>query len=738
MRPGAVDPGFAPTVTLPDEVYATVVQPDSRIIIAGGFDWVDGRRNRIARLHPDGTLDTSFDPGIGVSGNSFTLALQPDGKVLLGGDFSGINGILRHGIGRLNADGTLDASFDPGAGADRAVRALALQPDGKVLLGGDFSRIDGTTRNCIARLNADGTLDPTFDPGTGGNGSVAVLAPQPDGKVLLGGSFTSINGVARLGVARLNPDGTLDTTFDPAAGANGPVTALAVQPDGKIVLSGDFTSISGMSRNHVARLSADGTVDATFDAGTGARSGARALALQPDGKVLLVGYFFWAADTTRYYSIVRLNDDGSLDTTFKPPSSDTSTYDPRAFALQPDGRILLVGYNFSIGDTKRFGIARLFADGTLDASFAPEVGDVATVALLAVQPDDKILFSGDFTLVNGTPRNGIARLNADGTLDTTFDPGTRERGYRNVLGLALQPDGKVLLGTGVLGGIARLNPDGSADIAFDPGTGANWRVNALALQPDGKVLVAGVFTSINGIARNRIARLNADGSLDATFDPGAGPNGPIIALALQPDGKILLAGSWDLTSIGGIPRNRIARLNANGTLDTTFDPGTGANNWVRALAVQRDGKVLLGGGFTSINSIARNHVARLNADGTLDSAFDPGTGPDEQVFAFALQPDGKVLLIGSFTSINGTARPYLARLNIDGTLDTTFDSGTGPGNVVYAIALQPDGKVLLGGYFFEVDGAPRASMARLYGSPGDGHQARRRLQRTHPVGEVSP
>jgi len=183
-------------------------------------------------------------------------------------------------------------------------------------------------------------------------------------------------------------------------------------------------------------------------------------------------------------------------------------------------------------------------------------------------------------------------------------------------------------------------------------------------------------------------------------------------MAVQPDGKILVGGYF--TALQGANRNGIARLNANGSLDNSFNPGTGANA-VTSVALQPDGKVIIGGGFTTVNDTARSGIARLNADGSLDSSFNPGTGVNGTVYSVASQPDGKVLMGGSFTSVNGTNRPNIARLNAEGSLDSSFNPGTGPNAKVSSIALQPNGKVLIGGDFSTVNGVVRLQVARLYG-----------------------
>jgi len=347
---------------------------------------------------------------------------------------------------------------------------------------------------------------------------------------------------------------------------------------------------------------------------------------------------------------------------------------------------------------------------TLDAGFNPNAN--GRVNELAIQADGKILVGGQFTSIGGQPRNDIARLNADGTLDTAFNPNASGGSFSFVLALAIQADGKIVVGGDFtsIGGqprnrIARLNADGTADTAFNPNS--NGIVNELAIQADGSILVGGNFTSIGGQPRIGIARLNADGTADTAFNPNAsgGSFSGVFALAIQADGKILVGGIF--TSIGGQPRNNIARLNADGTLDTAFNPN--ANGRVNELAIQADGKIVVGGLFTSIGGQTRNSIARLNADGTLDTAFNPNA--NEEVLALAIQADGKILVGGRFTSIGGQPRNNIARLNADGTADTAFNPNAN--NFVTALAIQSNGSILVGGDFTSIDGQPRNRIARF-------------------------
>jgi uncharacterized delta-60 repeat protein len=308
------------------------------------------------------------------------------------------------------------------------------------------------------------------------------------------------------------------------------------------------------------------------------------------------------------------------------------------------------------------GSALSSVSGTPNSAFIANIGTGFSTEVRAVksQPDGKILVGGNFRLFNGTITvERIARLNADGTLDNTFNTGT----------------------------------------------GFDASVYSVDVQPDGKILVGGFFSSFNGTITARIARLNADGALDNTFNTGTGFSSTVNSFDVQPDGKILVGGGF--TSFNGTSTvNRIARLNADGTLDNTFTTGTGFNSAVNSVDVQPDGKILVGGGFSSFNGTSTvNRIARLNADGTLDNTFTTGTGFNTTVNSVDVQPDGKILVGGDFTSFNGTSTVnQIARLNADGTLDNTFTTGTGFNSAVNSVDVQPDGKILVGGGFSSFNG----------------------------------
>ncbi len=373
-------------------------------------------------------------------------------------------------------------------------------------------------------------------------------------------------------------------------------------------------------------------------------------------------------------------------------------------------------------------------EGGLDPSFQPGGGNNGgfndEVLPIVLQPDGRILVGGVFTTVNRVSRNGVARLKADGSLDETFDPGT---GADNLVeALVLQPDGKVIIGGRFLtvGGVsqaylARLNADGSLDADFRPAL--DDFVFCLALQSDGQILVGGRFQSIGGLARPRLGRVQSNGLPDPTFAANGGPDLPVHTVAAQQDGKILIGGQF--TQVAATPRARVARLQANGAVDAAFDPGSGADRTVYVVGAQADGRVMLGGEFLEVNGVTRLHLARLESTGALDESFQPAIKQTYGgVLNLHLQPDGKVLIVGDFLRIaDGTGEyvwwPYVARLQADGSLDATFQtSGTfsdASGFPVLArgLAVQADGPVLVGGRFTTFAGVKINRIARLQALP---------------------
>ncbi len=733
----------------PGGVRATVVQPDGKVIVGGSFRTVNGVRYKsIVRLNADNTIDPTFS--VSLNGSIIAVALQTDGKILIGGSFNTVNGANRNRIARLNADGSLDATFNPGTGADNLVYDIAVQPDGKILLGGNFAGVNSVNRFAIARLNADGSVDSSFvspillpmpspNPPSQIPSIVYSIALQTDGKIVIGGLIVlSYNGTTAITrpITRLNANGSYDNSFNPG-NINSNSLKVAVQPDGKIMFVGFSTLVNGVSRRFIARLNADGSLDASFNPGTGANLPIHSLFLKSDGKILISGSFS-AFNGVNRNRIAQLNSDGSLDNSFVP--SETSPFTVDNVIALPNGKVLAAGLfgAFINGDSDSL---KLFnPDGTADASFRFNTSAPGGVRAIAVQTDGKIIVGGSFTRINGEARNGLARFNADGSFDASFAvPSGLSSSGGQVNSIVLQPDGKILVGSFASSGglfrpsVARLNADGTNDASFVQGNIPPSRgINAMALQSDGKLIVVWGFIQSSGFPTGGVVRLNTDGSLDSSFTTDVSAL-PFNSVAVQTDGKILVGGPWSFgyvnSQTGSVHFNGLARLNADGTHDRNFVPATASdfqNNRateVHALTLQSDGKILVGGSIYTNGAATPTGVVRLNSTGTLDSTLNAGAissiADRARIEDIQILSGGKLLVGGLFNNIGGSARINVARLNADGSPDNSFIADTDVYSIVNDVAVQTDGKFLIGGDFETVNGVARTSLARLLNEPAE-------------------
>ncbi len=649
------------------------------------------------------TAADGFDPG--ADGAIRRLFVQADGKLLVTGDFATIAGGTRSRLARLQADGTLDAGFS--VNVDGAVNDVAQLNDGRLLITGPFTTVDGVARASLALLRADGSLDTsyTLQP-PGGYNVVSTLTRQADGRIVLGGNFDRLGSHAIPGgIARLNADGTWDSGF---VGPVLDVKDVATDPQNRVLAVGTIFA----KQYGFVRLRSDGAEDASFvleqDLMWALFDQVERLAVQADGSILLAGPFTFTRDTRTWKNLLRVRADGGLDEAFR-PNPDGAVND---VVVQPDGDIVVVGAFAQIGGAARSGIARLRSDGNVDAAFDTPASGAVNAAL--VQADGKIALGGAFSALGGVARQRLGRLERGGTPEADFIvgadpiyPGVAGGGFfGGVDSFALYPDGRLLVAGGfnfvgaeMRSGVARINVDGTVDTAFQA---PDARPTSVLLQPDGRVLIAGSFASVDGAPRFGIARLLADGALDTGFvtpDWSQGGGSPTVtAILLQPDGKVVMAGYWRAPSMQSTIV--LTRFNADGSPDAGFvDPVIDSYySTVVSLALDGDGKLLVGGKFTAIAGVAQTGVARLHGDGTLDASFHADV--DADVMTVQSQPDGKILIGGWFGTVNGTARTRIARLDAQGQLDAGFLPALTDDMFlnVQNVALQADGSLAIAGF----------------------------------------
>lgn len=608
-----------------------------------------------------------------------------------------------------------------------SVKAIAPAGAGKYYVAGAFTTINDTRSPGLVRLNADGSIDATFDVGEGFDSTVFCLAVAPDGKLYAGGVFQTYDGAARARILRLNIDGTRDDTFAIGTGFNSTVRALAVATDGTndLYVAGSFTSYQGIvGRNRLARLNDNGTFDAGFITGTGPDLDVYALAAVPngidlatDGDVYVGGSFAEYGTTLGVNRIVRLNVNGSIDTGFDAGTGFNNRVD--ALVVDAAGDVYAAGTFLTYKTLSQPRLVRLNSDGMLDGGFAVGTGPSGPAHSLALATDGSgdVFVGGEFGGYNGLANTArLARLNSNGTADAAFVSGT---GFTGGLGgdlaiLAVAPDagGDVLAGgwftifdgTGV-DSFARVNADGTLDATTRLGSGFNYGAKCVLPASDGSgdLFVGGDFEFYDGAAHERMIRLNNDGTVDASFNAPLSFNSDVLVMAHAPD------GSGDLYA-GGTFTAKLLRLNGNGTVDGGFTADAAVNNTVRSVVAAPDGSgdIYVAGDFAE-------GIIRLNSDGTPDTAA-VGTGFNNDVLGLVLAPDatGDLIAIGNFASYNGTASAGILRLNGDLTIDTVA-VGTGFNNTPQAVCVSGT-NVYVGGIFTQYNGVGSSRLIRLSGA----------------------
>jgi uncharacterized delta-60 repeat protein len=701
----------------------------------------------ISKRLPDGSIDSSF--GLNGYSRSFPFseayaALQPDGKIVIAG--SGFN------VARINSNGLPDSTFGINGiqtnpfNANAYASSLAIQNDGKIVVAGTYD--NGDTYFAVARYNANGNLDNTFNgtgfvttdfgfkipPGKDQTDSIAIhvqsaltIAIQANGKIVAGG-YASNGYDADFAVARYNTDGSLDNTFDIDGrqttdfGSFDNACSLAIGGDGKIVLAGS-TSIAPDSYFAIARYKSNGSPDSSFN-GTGKLTttlssnpqvGNSLIAIQDNNKIVVAGY---KLNLTYDFVIARFNANGSPDNTFDndgilitdftSPGDFTSSDDfAGSLVIQNDNKILVAGYTISHFQgfiVQHLSAARYNTNGSADITFnntgkllEDNKQGYTELHSTAIQPDGKVVVAG--LTWNGSNYDfGVARFTQNGNIDSSFSNDGQqitdfESNDDNASSIVIQKDGKIIV-TGTSNNqfaVARYNTDGSADITFNQTgkiiipMGFTDNCTSVALQANGKIVIAGyTFTNPNyDSVYSAVARLNPDGTLDNTFNG----NGKQLtssqistSVAIQSDGKIVAAGRSYLNNQDNFS---LIRYNTDGSPDASFSNDGKQNNtfgddnyFGESVAIQSDGKIVLAGfSETFSGSSSSFAVARYKTNGSLDSTFNSD--------GFQSTNLGTQLQFGTTVAINydgriavgGTNNNYAIVLyNYDGSLDNTFSN----------------------------------------------------------------
>jgi uncharacterized delta-60 repeat protein len=745
--------------------YTRMIKDSSgRIVLIGTI------APQIMRLDPI-TLaqDTTFNPTTTDSGYT-AIAEWPGRGYLVGtAGYSNMEGASANPVILLGYDGTRDTTFNTGESTFESYSNFPswiwVSPDGKIYVrGGAITTAGLVNGGYVQRLNANGSVDTTFDPT--GLSSVAYITGLRDGRMLV------VTGIGPYQPRVLKPDGTFDATFNTAnAQFNTTFLAAAEQADGKLIVGGNFTSYGGTTVGKHMRLNADGTLDGTYYNTASYAGSANVTSISYDPR----GYAYYTPSATGGGNTFQTSGRVGLVRVFATPAAVSIWQQPMGGYIDQSGAVSLkvtaIGtgltyqwykngqiitgatgatLNISAFDASKDGSYTVqVSNGTITETSQPAVLKSVGAPVIFLQPASANLITNNtYTLrvgayaasgttyqwlKNGQPvsaatnktytlatvglsaagrysvviSNSFGSVTSDiavitvnevtGAVVSTFTPPTING---NVYGIQVLADKSVLIGGDftTVGGVshpyyAKLTSTGTAAgggwTANPPGGATGVRVFDFEVLPDNQVMMGGDFTAVQGSTYDKLARLNTDGTVDTTYTSTSFGSG-IRSIARLPDGKLLVGGTFTT------PKQYLARMNSNGTLDGTFT--LNADNWVFKVLVLSDGKVYVAGSFTTLGGGTVNRIARLNADLTIDGTF---TAPvfNGQVQDLDVDGAGRVVVVGAFTQVDGLTRNYIARLNSNGALDTSFDAGTQLNSGANAVDVQFNGAIVVGGGF---------------------------------------
>lgn len=677
---GAVVPSFNVTVSsnlayigANEQIFELEPLQNGKMLVKGFLIGPGGSQDRIYTLNADGTRDQTF-LSIGFSSNRSikNIEVTSDNKVL----------VVDPTIRRLNPNGSNDPGFATNLLQGYRVEVSKVLSDGKILIGGSFRTQFGTNENKVYRLLSNGRVDSTFSLSARANGGFRTLTTLANGKILLSGSFTSYNGVAANNIVRLNADGTNDISFAISGSFNESINSITELTDGSLLVGGYFTAYNGNPVSGLLKFDANGNLIPGYNMILKSHINNLTSCINdvlelPNGKIVIGGRFN-AVNGVKANNIAILNPDGSTDLEF----NQFQTITPRISKVIKDGNSgnwIVAGAFDTFNNHKTFGIARLFPNGSVDTTFKYESNHISSI------------YSFDFIRSLVVDGNGNIYFSAQGIgiLYSHLIPDN----YR--YSAALRSNGSIIDNSFFTVNERNTNVPFANSILVS----AN---NSLLLASDG----VGLYSHSNNL-RN------------PNYATGFTTNGVIAVAQGDYNNKLMLGGNF--TEAGGAPNNGIVRLLPNGQRDNTFSSASGANGTVNLIFPLSNGEYIVGGNFDFYAGVQRRGLAKLSNTGALDAAYNVNAG-FQTPGAFAANLNTCVLLLnnqlivaGDFTMFNGNAVNRIACLDENGNVLPDFQAN-GADNKINSIAQNNDGDILVGGDFTTFNNAGANYLVKLFGN----------------------
>jgi uncharacterized delta-60 repeat protein/uncharacterized repeat protein (TIGR01451 family) len=633
-----------------------------------------------------GEVDLSFNPiddrshGDMSGYNSYVddIAIQNDGKMIVVGNFTTYNGYDYNRIVRIHPDGSIDTTFNVGSGFDAFVSEVAIQSSGKIIVVGNFTQYNGMSSGCVVRLFPDGSIDNSFNVGTGTTGVIKSMDIDPNGNIFLGGSMSSFNLIPVTDIVKLDSEGNYDSSFDVVGDFGGGSSLIGIHflSNNKLIAYGQFDDYDLSGLNCIVRLNSDGSLDTSFDTGIDPGWGVTSLYVDTNSDLYIAGSYQSVSGNSSIHHLARFGANGTHDPTFV-------VYP----AVNNSSRVLTKINNkiFYEGD---YGLEQRDLSGTVLFT------NPFTLQLYSIAYDGTNLFLGCSANVGS---EGVVKfLLANNTESPYYNIGN---GSESLLQAEELPNGKILIGAGgkpinaynshlTTNAILRLLPDGSLDTTFAEimisEEFAGMITGEFAIQQDGKIIMASkaeIGTSTYGVFR-----LNEDGTLDNSFtlDNAVDVTNKHINLCIQSDGKIILSISYDVSST---TYNRLYRLNPDGSLDASFS-GWASNTMFTGGQVIR---ILCASNGNIYVGRKESDVLALLPNGDINNNFSNLNVNFLEVKDIIFDTDENLMIAGEF---NGLYPDLIRVLRPSYTLDASFNCpSTGLDEV--KLCLQNDNKIML-------------------------------------------
>lgn len=661
-------------------------------------------------------IDRNFTPIIKGAPSVDQLYSLPDGKIIVVGNITMVDNTITNGIVRLNPDGTLDTTFQFKKIPHGWINTIYYDQEiEKIYIGGTYNN-----HNDIFRINNDGTLDDTFIPNVNLI-SVYQINKQSNGKLII------LSNSANLGIVRLDEDGIFDDTFIYNLGANkfsNYENKLSILSNDKIVIGGTFTTFNGEEKSNLVMLNADGSFDSDFDFGSGItdlynHSCIDNIIELDNGNLFLSGTFQTIQDKVCNGMAIILQD-GSLDPSFTLDGEASLLFSQQVIAIKNNnGKIIVAGIDKTF---KNYKIVKLNSDGTINSSFVvgnaeksgTSSGALNSTPVLAIDSQNKLYIGASQINYNSQYSYALSKIDADlGVFENSYD--AKLSGSSIIYSSVLLPDGKILIGGSFISigyekaaHLAMLNPDGSVDIDFQNalGSGPNKYVTGINVDNKGNYLISGPFEAFNGHYVDGLVRIYPDGTFDNSFNPNVSTIN-IQDVLILPNDQIIIVGGF--TAIDYISRQSVAKLNSDGSLDETFNSANviPSKSVITSIKAQSDKFII--GGLNRDNGIGI--LLRFDSNGNIDPNFDNSFDLSHyQIRKIELLPDNSILASSNDTK-NLNDHPLL-QFNSDGNI-IDYQSIIASFNTISEIQIIDQNNIYVGGQFNSINNVDVRGFAKI-------------------------